>query len=57
MAGAMMDKAGGKVTAGMVDVLRAATQGMGAPLDPETIKYLFRTLYTKSREDISKQSN
>jgi len=51
MAGAMMDKAGGKVTAGMVDVLRAATQGAGAPLDPETIKFLFRTLYIKSREE------
>lgn len=57
MAGAMMDKAGGKVTAGMVDALRSATQNIGAPLNEKTINLLFKTIYTMSFKDDNNNRN
>lgn len=50
MAGAMMDKAGGKVTGAMIDSLRMATANIGAPLNEKTVNLLFKTIYTMSHK-------
>lgn len=55
LAGAMMDKAGGKVTAGMIDALRIATQNLASPLNPMTAGLLLRTIYSMSQKEENKK--
>ena len=47
IAGALMDKAGGKITGGMVDALKFASETIGSPLNTKTASALLKALSRK----------
>ncbi len=47
IAGALMDKAGGKITGGMVDALKFASETIGSPLNTQTASALLKALSRK----------
>ncbi len=49
IAGALMDKAGGKITGGMVDALKFASETIGSPLNTQTASALLKALSRKKQ--------
>ncbi len=47
IAGALMDKAGGKITGGMVDALKFASETIGSPLNTKTASALLKAISRK----------
>lgn len=47
IAGALMDKAGGKITGGMVDALKFASETIGSPLNTQTASALLKAISRK----------
>lgn len=54
IAGAIMDKAGGKITGAMVDALRFASEGLGAPLSPMSAASILKAISAyKQKEPVT----